>query len=116
MTKSHKEAIRRGLARRRARIENGGGGRPKDEINHPRHYRTNGLEAADVIEAFDCDWHTGTAIKYLLRAGKKDAEIADIKKALWYIVRRANKKLGKIIMIDEDGDVTHLSVAPEDRG
>jgi hypothetical protein len=83
-----------------------------EEINHPEHYQasTTSMEVADVCEAFELDWHTGTAVKYLLRAGKKDAEIADIKKALWYITRRANKKLGKALLIDEEGNVNHLNV------
>jgi hypothetical protein len=68
------------------------------------------MEVADVCEAFELDWHTGTAVKYLLRAGKKHDEIADIKKALWYIARRANKKLGKILLINEEGNVTHLNL------
>lgn len=115
------KAIKEGLARKRAAeakqvtvvSRKGADRREREEINHPAHYQAGRMEVADVCEAFDCDWHTGTAIKYLLRAGKKDAEIADIKKALWYITRRANKKLGKILLIDEEGNVNHLNMPTE---
>jgi len=84
--------------------------RKGDTVNHPSHYQGKGMEVADVIEAFGLDWHHGTAVKYLLRAGKKDSELADIKKALWYVARRAEKLLGKKLLIDEEGVVTHISV------
>ena len=61
-----------------------------DEINHPSHYMSKtGLEAIEVIEAFELDYNLGNAVKYILRAGKKrkaKKEI-DIKKAMWYLER-----------------------------
>lgn len=64
-----------------------------DSVDHPPHYATSaGLEAIDVIEAFfDDDFHLGNAFKYLARAGKKDNEIEDLRKAVWYILRRIEK-------------------------
>lgn len=64
-----------------------------DSVDHPAHYATSaGLEAIDVIEAFfDDDFHLGNAFKYLARAGKKDNEIEDLRKAVWYILRRIEK-------------------------
>ena len=61
-----------------------------DPVNHPQHYRTDsGLEAIEVIEAFfPNDYHLGNAFKYLARAGKKDDEVQDLEKAVWYIDRR----------------------------
>ena len=56
-------------------------------INHPKHYQGNGLEAIDVIEAFGLDFNLGNAIKYILRAGKKNCKNEDLEKALWYITR-----------------------------
>lgn len=58
-----------------------------DIVNHPPHYRSGGIEAIDVIEAFDLNFRVGNAIKYLLRLGRKDAAITDAKKARWYIDR-----------------------------
>lgn len=61
-----------------------------DPVSHPQHYMTDsGLEAIDVIEAFfPNDYHLGNAFKYLARAGKKDDEVQDLEKAVWYINRR----------------------------
>lgn len=62
-------------------------------VDHPPHYVTgSGLEAIDVIEAFfDDDFHLGNAFKYIARAGKKNDEIEDLRKAVWYILRRIEK-------------------------
>ena len=54
----------------------------------PGHYVGEGaLEAIDVIEAFGLNFCLGNAIKYILRCGKKDDAIQDLKKALYYIRR-----------------------------
>lgn len=62
-----------------------------DPVNHPSHYQSkSGLESIQVIEAFDLGFCLGNAIKYILRAGKKDKgkEIEDLDKAIWYLQRR----------------------------
>ena len=42
-------------------------------IDRPPHYQgASGLQAIDVIEAFDLDFSLGNAVKYILRAGRKD--------------------------------------------
>lgn len=58
-------------------------------VNHPQHYTAGGIEAIDVIEAYDLDFHTGNAVKYILRAGRKDPDkqIEDLQKAIWYLRR-----------------------------
>ena len=62
----------------------------------PEHYQSNTkLEAIDVIEAFDLNFHRGNIVKYVLRAGKKsekgyenkDKQLDDLKKAKWYLER-----------------------------
>ena len=62
----------------------------------PEHYQSNTkLEAIDVIEAFDLNFHRGNIVKYVLRAGKKsekgyenkDKQLEDLKKAKWYLER-----------------------------
>lgn len=67
----------------------------KDNINHPSHYTSNpsGIECIDIAEHHD--FCIGNAIKYLWRAGlksedgisKKEKQIEDLKKAIWYIKR-----------------------------
>lgn len=67
----------------------------KDNINHPSHYtsHSSGIECIDIAEHHD--FCIGNAIKYLWRAGlksedgisKKEKQIEDLKKAIWYIKR-----------------------------
>lgn len=64
-------------------------------VNHPSHYGGDTVyETIKVIEAWGLGFHIGNAVKYLSRAGKKDAakELEDLKKAVWYI----NKQIGLI--------------------
>lgn len=62
-----------------------------NNIDHPPHYIANGIEVIDVIEAFGLSFHRGNAIKYLLRAGRKDEIADDLKKARWYIDRELSR-------------------------
>ncbi len=61
-------------------------------VNHPSHYggENNTYEAIKVIEAWNLDFCLGNAVKYISRAGKKDAskELEDLNKAVWYLNRR----------------------------
>ena len=65
-----------------------------EKVNHPSHYggEENPYEAIKVIEAHALDFHTGNAVKYVLRAGKKDPskEVEDLSKAVWYLQRKIN--------------------------
>lgn len=57
-------------------------------VTRPSHYQGKyGLQALEVIEAFDLDYKLGNAIKYITRAGKKDSnsKSQDIKKAIFYL-------------------------------
>ena len=60
-----------------------------DAVNRPPHYNVGGIEAIDVIEAWQLDFHRGNAVKYIARAGLKDpAKLReDIEKAIWYLQR-----------------------------
>lgn len=60
-----------------------------DPVNHPPHYKSpSGIEAIDVIEGFGLGFHLGNVVKYILRAGKKEALLQDLRKARWYLDRR----------------------------
>ena len=68
-----------------------------DPIN-PQHYKgAGGLEVIDVIEAFGLqhDYYLATALKYILRAGKKASAPAaeDIAKAVWFLTRYSHLPL-----------------------
>ena len=61
-----------------------------EKVDHPQHYQSKGMEVIDIIEAYELDFHLGNAIKYILRAGKKEgsSEKEDLGKAAWYIQRK----------------------------
>lgn len=55
-------------------------------VDRPSHYAgKNGIEAIDVIDAYDLNFNMGSALKYILRCGKKDDEIIELEKAIWYL-------------------------------
>lgn len=61
-----------------------------DPVQRPSHYaegRTH--EPIDVIEDWGLGYHLGSALKYISRAGRKDAALMrqDIEKAIWYLKR-----------------------------
>ena len=62
-----------------------------DNVNHPLHYKTGGIETIDFIEAKDLGYHLGNVIKYVTRAKHKGNELEDLKKAQWYIERAIMK-------------------------
>lgn len=70
----------------------------KEMIDHPSHYNDGKIEVIDYIEDKDMNFCLGNVIKYISRAGKKDkdAEIEDIKKALWYLNRHLQRLESKV--------------------
>lgn len=68
----------------------------RDVVNHPSHYVrgwSNGAEVIDIAE--NLNFNRGNAVKYVARAGRKDAlkTVEDLKKARWYLDREL-KRLG----------------------
>ena len=61
-----------------------------NSVNHPTHYRGKGMEALDVIEAFDLNFNLGNAIKYIIRCEHKGAKSEDLEKAIFYLTRELN--------------------------
>lgn len=60
----------------------------REAVNHPSYYKTGGIEAIDVIEAWNLDFCLGNTIKYISRAGRKsDKVLEDLEKAAWYLNR-----------------------------
>jgi hypothetical protein len=64
----------------------------REMVNHPDHYQGNKFEVIDVIEDYELGFSLGNAVKYILRAGKKDARKQDLKKAIWYIQREIDRE------------------------
>ena len=59
----------------------------KEAVNHPSHYQGNKFEVIDIIEDYKLGFSLGNAIKYILRAGKKNNYKEDLQKAIWYLQR-----------------------------
>lgn len=60
-----------------------------DNVAHPSHYNSGKIEVIEFIEDQQLNFPRGNAVKYISRAGKKDAtkEIEDLRKAVWYLKR-----------------------------
>lgn len=64
-----------------------------ENVNHPSHYNSGGIEVIDVIEQWGLGFHSGNALKYICRAGRKNKNpVEDLEKALWYIRRLAENE------------------------
>jgi hypothetical protein len=66
-------------------------GTMSDNVNHPSHYKTGGIETIDFIEAKDLGYHLGNVIKYITRADHKGNRLEDLQKAQWYLNRAIAK-------------------------
>jgi hypothetical protein len=78
-----------------------------DPIKNPRHYTYGKQEVIDIIEGFNLPYHLGSVMKYILRAGHKEDEILDLKKARWY--------LDRYIQIKEESCPKSKKIPPQDR-
>ena len=60
-----------------------------DPVNHPAHYTSGKIEVIDFIEDKQLGFHLGNAVKYIVRAGRKDPTrtVEDLLKAIWYLKR-----------------------------
>lgn len=70
-----------------------------DVVNNPPHYKANGIEAIDVIEAFGLGFHLGNVVKYILRAGRKDHLLQDLRKSRWYLDREVMRRETRVAEI-----------------
>lgn len=63
-----------------------------DNVNHPSHYTSHasGVEAIELTAGME--FCLGNAVKYLFRAGKKEDELEDWKKARWYIAHALSEE------------------------
>lgn len=62
----------------------------KNNVTHPSHYNSGKIEVIEAIEDWGLGFHLGNVVKYVARAGKKDAskEVEDLEKASWYLKRK----------------------------
>ena len=66
-----------------------------DNVNHPAHYKTGGIETIDFIEAKQLNYHLGNVVKYIARADNKGNRKEDLLKAQWYLGREIEKFTNK---------------------
>lgn len=102
-----RDAWMKGYAQEKAKMTDSA---THDAVN-PSHYKTEaGIEAIEVIENYglDVSYHLATAMKYLLRAGKKDGAsyLTDLRKSEWFLARHAE--------FDQSIGVSEWPVATED--
>ena len=66
-------------------------------VNHPAYYTDGQIEVSDLIADKNLNFFRGNVVKYVARAGKKNAEteVEDLKKAQWYIGREIERLGGK---------------------
>lgn len=67
----------------------------KEKINNPPHYNKHpsGVECIEITRHMN--FNLGNVVKYIWRAGLKNDDIEDLKKAAWYIqdeIQRREKK------------------------
>ena len=74
-----------------------------DRVYKLPHYNSGGIEAIDVIEAFELGFNLGNVLKYVLRAGRKGDALEDLEKAAYYLDREIDK-LEKQAEADEVAD------------
>lgn len=66
----------------------------REEVEHPSHYKSDGIECIDAMYAISPTmavyFAAGSALKYLDRAGLKDDEGQDLRKAkeCWHMAKR----------------------------
>lgn len=74
-----------------------------DMINHPRHYEANrySCEPADLTTMLPHP--IASAVEYILRAPFKGTEVADLKKAQWWLARAYDTEA----FWNEDGDLRY---------
>ena len=54
----------------------------------PMHYQTESrIDVIDFCKMYEMNFNRGNIVKYLARAGKKDNELDDLRKALNYLLR-----------------------------
>lgn len=90
----------------------------ENEVVHPSHYAT--LDPEPITFIRDKDYLTGSALKYIFRAGHKNgaAENVDMGKAAWYLRELVNEQEGQSVIAILRGvywDTIDKQLTPEER-
>lgn len=76
----------------------------KPSVSHPSHYNKGQIEVIDFIEDQHLGFCLGNAIKYISRHDSKGVPAADLKKAIWYILRELKIVHGVSLSVDYQGN------------
>ena len=79
-----------------------------EAVDHPSHYIFGPIEVIDAIEAWELGFHLGNVVKYVARAAHKGEQLADLKKARWYL----DREIGRL---EDHCDATPETNLPEVR-
>lgn len=90
----------------------------ENAVSHPSHYAT--LDPEPITFIRDKDYLTGSALKYIFRAGHKNGadENVDMGKAAWYLRELVNERGGQTVIAilrNVYWDTIDRRLAPEDR-
>ena len=90
----------------------------ENEVTHPSHYTT--LDPEPITFIRDKDYLTGSALKYIFRAGHKDGadENVDMGKAAWYLRELVNEQGDQTVIAilrNVYWDTIDRQLTPEDR-
>lgn len=90
----------------------------ENEVTHPSHYAA--LDPEPITFIRDKDYLTGSALKYIFRAGHKDGadENVDMGKAAWYLRELVNEQGGPTVIAILQNvywDTIDRQLAPEER-
>ena len=63
--------------------------KPKEMVNHPKHYNVGSIEAIELIEdqGLGEAFCAGNVMKYIMRYKHKGTPLEDLKKIKWYTER-----------------------------
>lgn len=91
---------------------------PENAVSHPSHYAT--LDPEPITFIRDKDYLTGSALKYIFRAGHKNGagENVDMGKAAWYLRELVNEQGGQTVIAilrNVYWDTIDRQLTPEDR-
>ena len=64
----------------------------KEKTDGPDYYQRGNIEVWDFIRDQNLNYHLGNVIKYICRAGYKDDDLKDLKKAAHYLLNEIDNR------------------------
>lgn len=73
-----------------------------DAVNHPKHYNDHPSGVECITIARHMTFNLGNVLKYIWRAGKKDCDLQDLKKAAFYLNDEIEKRIAELKQAEAD--------------